>query len=256
MNLRSIPGTTYPIGQRFTLLPMPEDSPYKPSWWYRKEFVVPEALAGRSLWLHFDGINYRANVWVNGTQIANEQGSRGRLPPLRVRRDGRLRAGRRRAVAVEVFAPEPTDLAFMWVDWNPTPADKNMGLWADVYLADSGPLALRQPHVVAELDLPSLETRAPHRHRRGLEHHRPPADGRAARRHRGVQFSKAVSLGPRERTTVRFTPAGRARPRGRRTRGSGGRTAGARRSSTRSPSTSRSAARSPTARRSASASSR
>ena len=35
MNLREIPGTTYPIGERFTLLPMPTDSPFKASWWYR-----------------------------------------------------------------------------------------------------------------------------------------------------------------------------------------------------------------------------
>ena len=35
MNLRAIPGTTYPIGERFTLLPMPEDSPFRPAWWYR-----------------------------------------------------------------------------------------------------------------------------------------------------------------------------------------------------------------------------
>ena len=43
MNLRSIPGATYPIGERFSLLPTPEDSPFKPSWWYRKEFEVSAA---------------------------------------------------------------------------------------------------------------------------------------------------------------------------------------------------------------------
>ncbi len=66
---------------------MPEDSPFKPSWWYRTEFAVPAGLAGRTLWLHFDGINYRANVWVNGTQDRRRKGGRGRIPPLRVRRD-------------------------------------------------------------------------------------------------------------------------------------------------------------------------
>ena len=53
-------------------------------------------------------------------------------------------------MAVEVVAPEPHDLAFMWVDWSPTPADKNMGLWDEVYLTDSGPIALRLPHVVTQ----------------------------------------------------------------------------------------------------------
>lgn len=33
MNLRDIPGTTYPVGDRFTLLPMPDRSPFRPSWW-------------------------------------------------------------------------------------------------------------------------------------------------------------------------------------------------------------------------------
>src|SRR5690242_6199655 len=40
MNLRTMPGTTYPIGAQFALLPVPNDSPYKPSWWYRREFEV------------------------------------------------------------------------------------------------------------------------------------------------------------------------------------------------------------------------
>jgi len=69
MNLRSIPGTDYPIGQRFTLLPTPEGSPFKPAWWYRREVVLPKRLSGRSLALHLDGVNYRASVWFNGTRV-------------------------------------------------------------------------------------------------------------------------------------------------------------------------------------------
>src|SRR5438477_11353770 len=41
MNLRSVPGTTYPIGAQFANLAMPQDSPYKPSWWYRTEIDLP-----------------------------------------------------------------------------------------------------------------------------------------------------------------------------------------------------------------------
>ena len=140
MNLRSIPGTTYPIGERFTLLPMPDGQPLQalvvvPHGARRR----PKRSRGASLWLHFDGINYRANVWVNGTRIAHRQGSGRRLPPLRVRRDGRsLRPGERNAVAVEVFAPEPHDLAIMWVDWNPTPAGQ-----------EHGPVGRRLPHATA-----------------------------------------------------------------------------------------------------------
>ena len=48
-------------------------------------------------------------------------------------------------LAVQVFAPTDNDLAITFVDWNPAPPDKNMGLWRDVYLTTSGPVALRYP---------------------------------------------------------------------------------------------------------------
>ena len=37
-------------------------------------------------------------------------------------------------LAVEIFAPTPADLQTTWVDWNPSPPDKNMGLWQPAYL--------------------------------------------------------------------------------------------------------------------------
>src|SRR5262249_35222763 len=71
MNLRSVPGVTYPIGSNFSNIPMQQDNPYLTPWWYRKEFVIPAAFRGKKLWLNFHGINYRANIWLNGKQIAN-----------------------------------------------------------------------------------------------------------------------------------------------------------------------------------------
>ena len=60
--------------------------------------------------------------------------------------------GETNVLAVEVFPPEPDDLAWTWVDWNPTPPDKNMGLWRPVYLTTSGDVVVRYPHVVTQLD--------------------------------------------------------------------------------------------------------
>jgi len=64
MNLRQYPGLSYPIGANFSNLPMPPDSPYAVSWWYRKQFTLPASEAGKNVWLNFRGINYRANVWA------------------------------------------------------------------------------------------------------------------------------------------------------------------------------------------------
>ncbi len=71
MNLRQYPGVSYPVGFNFSNIPMPPDSPYAVSWWYRKEFTLPTRFAGKTVWLNFRGINYRANIFLNGKQIAN-----------------------------------------------------------------------------------------------------------------------------------------------------------------------------------------
>ena len=62
-NLRKLPGMDYPIGQMYSNLDMPSESPYACSWWYRTEFQLPQDFRGRKVWLHFNGINYRAN-WM------------------------------------------------------------------------------------------------------------------------------------------------------------------------------------------------
>ncbi len=206
MNLRTIPGTTYPIGERFTLLPTPPDSPFKPSWWYRTEFAVPASSAGKSLWLHFDGINYRANLWVNGTLVAGADEVVGAFRRFVFDVTSHVRPGEANAVAVEVIGPEPHDLAFMWVDWNPTPADKNMGLHGPVYLTESGPLALRHPHVMTDLDLPSLAAARVTVTAEVWNATDRPVAGVVRGEIETRRFSKPVSLSPGERAIVRFTP--------------------------------------------------
>ncbi|MFS8070987.1 MAG: glycoside hydrolase family 2 protein, partial [Byssovorax sp.] len=207
MNLRAIPGTTYKIGERFTLLPTPPESPFKPAWWYRTEIDIPASMTGRPLWLHFDGINYRANLWVNGTQIAKATDVAGVFRRYEFDVTRVAKPGARNAIAAEVFGPEPTDLAIMWVDWNPTPADKNMGLWGDVYLTDSGPLALRNPHVITDLDLPSLATARVTVTAEVRNNVDRPVTGVVRGAIEGARFSQPVSLAAGETRTIRFTPA-------------------------------------------------
>ena len=156
MNLRSIPGETYPIGKNFSLLPMPKDSPFRCSWWYRAEFSLPSEYDGRHVWLHFGGINYRANVWVNGRRVADDKDIAGAYRTYEFDVTKTLLAGKQNAVAVETFAQTPGDLGVNWVDWNPAPPDKDMGLWNGVYLDDSGPVAIRYPQVVTHFANPSL----------------------------------------------------------------------------------------------------
>src|SRR5438477_12940651 len=39
------------------------------NWWFRGEFTAPAASTGQTYWLRFEGISYRAQIWLNGTQI-------------------------------------------------------------------------------------------------------------------------------------------------------------------------------------------
>ncbi len=61
-NIRKLPGMDDPFGELFSNMDMASGSPYACSWWYRTEFQLPQDFHGRKLWLHFNGINYKANV--------------------------------------------------------------------------------------------------------------------------------------------------------------------------------------------------
>ncbi len=151
MNLRTIPGTTYDLGDNFAVDPMPPGSPFSVSWWYRTAFKLPPGVAGKRLWLNFDSINNRANIWLNGRQIAGADQVCGMYRRFEFDVTGIAVPGAN-TLAVEVFAPTENDLSLTFVDWNPLPADKDMGLVLPVYILTSGPVAMRHVQVVSKLD--------------------------------------------------------------------------------------------------------
>jgi len=206
MNLRLIPGCTYPIGANFSLRPMPEDSPFRSSWWYRTEFQVPASYSGKNIWLHLDGINFRANVWLNGQLIANSDQIAGtfRLHELNIREAAR--PGQLNTLAIEVFPQQIDDLGWTFVDWNPMPPDKNLGIFRDVYLTTSGPITLRYPQVVTHFDLPSLD--AAHLTVNAEVHNASDRQIEATLTGRieAVRFSQKIRVGPGGTKSVSFTP--------------------------------------------------
>jgi exo-1,4-beta-D-glucosaminidase len=207
MNLRQIPGTTYRIGAIFANLPMDKDSPYRCGWWYRTEFAAPAAgHAGERTWLHFGGINYRGDVWVNGHRIADTTQVAGAYRTYDFDVTADLKPGARNVLAVETFAPTEKDLGINWVDWNPCPPDKDMGLWGAVDLVTTGAVTLRSPLAVthftgvklstAELTVYAELHNASDRAVKGT------VEGTAA----GVKLEQPVELAAHEDRTVVFAP--------------------------------------------------
>ncbi|HZV60476.1 MAG TPA: beta galactosidase jelly roll domain-containing protein, partial [Candidatus Eremiobacteraceae bacterium] len=155
-NLKSLPGMNYSTEPGkdfafFALQDMPKGSPFLCSWWYRTEFSLPAEFNSETRWLHFLGVNYRANIWLNGTLIANEHDVAGPLRAFEFNVSKLLHPGKN-ALAVEVVAPQKDDPALTWVDWAPTPADKDMGIWREVFLSRTSDVAVRNAFVSSKLD--------------------------------------------------------------------------------------------------------
>ena len=207
MNLRQIPGTTYPIGRVFAELPMSPDSPYHCGWWYRTVFPVAAARhAGEREWLHFGGINYRGDVWLNGHKIADGTTVAGAYRTYDFDVTEFVKRGQNNVLAVETFAPTEKDLGINWVDWNPCPPDKDMGLWGAVDLVTTGTVTLRSPMAVthftddslsaAELTVYAELHNASERAVNGV------VEGTVA----GVKLEQPVELKAHEDRTVVFSP--------------------------------------------------
>jgi len=206
MNLRDFPGVNYPIGANFSNIPMAPDSPYTVSWWYRKQFTVPASYKGKTVWLKFDGINYNANIWLNGKQIAKSDDVAGAWRTYEFNVTDAARPGAENVLAVQAYAPTDHDLAITFVDWNPAPPDKNMGLWREVYLTYSGPVALRYATVVSKLNPPandSAQLTVTAQVKNGIDK---PVKGTLKGQIDAVKFEQDVELAPHESKDVTFTP--------------------------------------------------
>jgi len=198
-NLRKLPGMEHPAVKQ-------SENPYACSWWYRTEFQLPQDFNSRKVWLHFNGINPKANVWLNGKKLADASDVAGAYRVFEFDATAFVDRNRTNVLAVEVSAPSDKDFGITFVDWNPTPPDKSMGLWRNVYLTASGPVRVRYPEVITHFPGASLE-------RADLtvvtELHNDtdsPVTGVLHGAFEKVAFEKDVTLSPGETRSVRFTP--------------------------------------------------
>src|SRR5690242_9761585 len=142
-------------------------------YWYRVAINVPKSYKHRNIWLNFDGINYAAEVWVNGKQVGNIKGAfiRGRFDISSL-----VQPGKQAIVAVRV-SPQPhpgvphehtirngmgrnggitaidgpTFLSTIGWDWIPAIRDRDTGIWQKVYLSATGPVVMKDPQVTTDL---------------------------------------------------------------------------------------------------------
>ncbi len=169
-NIGAVPDPNYGDNQL-----MISDSFFYADFWYRDEFFAPPVAAGEHVWLHFDGINWKADVFLNGEKLGRIEGGfmRGRFDVT-----GLLLPGEKNALAVRVEknatpgsvkektfespdknggalgADNPTYHATIGWDWIPTMRGRDTGIWKNVYLRVTGPATIESPFVSAALPLP------------------------------------------------------------------------------------------------------
>jgi exo-1,4-beta-D-glucosaminidase len=157
---------------------VPQDL-YRQDWWYRTTFTAPAGMSAYTL--EFPGINYRAEIWLNGQKIADNTQVVGMYVGHEFDVTRWIRSGAPNGLAVKV-TPERliqdvdgVELADSWFDWinwkyvgykgpkrNPGQGvsfvpDRNAGVWKPVYLRSTGAVSLLHPFVDSKL-LPGNST--------------------------------------------------------------------------------------------------
>ncbi|MEO8820197.1 MAG: sugar-binding domain-containing protein [Ginsengibacter sp.] len=120
-------------------------------WWYRKTFNLGKIDPGQIYRLRFNGISYRADIWLNGKKIASADTIEGSFRQFIFDVTPFVKKGEN-VLALKVTRPKEEELNIGFVDWNPEPADNNMGIWRNVELLSSGPVVVEQPFIITDVD--------------------------------------------------------------------------------------------------------
>ncbi len=180
-------------------------APFQRPWWYRTEFLLASPLPAEAR-LVFHGINYSAEVWLNGERIAGREQVVGAFRTFELAVTGRLRVGAN-ALAVQVFPPKPGDFTIGFVDWNPRPPDASMGLWREVELRRTGGVSLDEVFVRSELDLPAAASARLTVGARLRNHTSAPRTATLRGRIGEIAFTQRVSLAAGEDREIALAPA-------------------------------------------------
>lgn len=184
-----------------------DKAPYQVPWWYRNEIEIAGTSAEDFYQLTFEGINFKANVWLNGTRIAREDSLQGSYGVWNLDITRYLTKGKN-ILAVEIIPPKyGRDISKGFVDWNPTPADNLMGIWRGVLLSHTGPVSMRNSNVVSKVDKETLEYAEITLSTEMTNHTSQVQNATVIASFDNVRIKKQVELQPNEKREVFFRPA-------------------------------------------------
>ena len=130
-----------------------DKTPFDDTWTYSTTFAAKPA-AGQYCELVFDGLNYYADIFLNGTQIASSDTTFG-VFRRRAYEVGSLLKGSNR-LEVKLRRAQKGDLNIGFVDWNPRPFDESMGIVRPVTLRTTGAVSVEDVFVIPDLNVETL----------------------------------------------------------------------------------------------------
>ncbi|MCY2951108.1 MAG: hypothetical protein NTU53_03920 [Planctomycetota bacterium] len=184
LNAYRIPDASEAFNQKhnlsqFSHLP-DKRNPWLDPYYFRTQFALPPYYANQRIWLHFNCINYRADVYLNGHLIADHRTMAAMFQRFAFDVTDHARPGQNTLAVrihpvdhpgtpdqqLKVFGPERrytnkdimrdvTEIMTIGYDCFPTIPDRNMGILQDVYVETTGPVVIRDPFIVT--DLPTLD---------------------------------------------------------------------------------------------------
>jgi Exo-beta-D-glucosaminidase Ig-fold domain/Glycosyl hydrolases family 2/Glycosyl hydrolases family 2, sugar binding domain/Glycosyl hydrolases family 2, TIM barrel domain len=200
----------------------------KQDYWYRVEFRLPKDARDHRLTLTFEGINYAAAVWLNGTQIGSIKGAfiRGMFDVT-----GAVKGDGANVLAVRVSPPPhpgipqeqsikggpgenggimcldgPTFVATEGWDWIPAIRDRDTGIWQPVTLTATNAVKIGDAQVITTLPLADI-SRADVEIDVPLENvSTAPVNGTLKASFGDISIAKQVTLAP-GKNSVKLTPS-------------------------------------------------
>ena len=186
-----------------TLKDIPQES-FDVPWWYRTSFNL-ESIANNAQ-LDLNGVNYSADVWLNGKQVANKSSIYGMFKQYQLNITPYLQKGNN-VLAIKVYPPKPEDFRIGFTDWNPNPPDRSMGLFRDVQIRLNHGLEIKAPFVSTQLNSPDNDEAKLSIQLTAINHQAEETLATISIRIDGLlELTKTVNLAPFEEKIITLTP--------------------------------------------------
>ena len=178
---------------------------FKQPWWFRSTFNLDAADLKKNISLRFNGINYRADLWVNGILVAGKDNFAGTFRMFTFNINEFVKDGQN-TLAIKMWQHADGEYSIGFVDWNPLPRDRNMGIFREVFLEINDGIKIRSPFVYSKVDLSTLKNAGLFIQTELVNSSKEPVEGTLQVDYELGIVKKKVKLNPGETISCNFSP--------------------------------------------------